>query len=174
MTNRRGNNGNGQRLYLFFCSIITADGDCSHEIKRQLLLGRKVTTNLHSILKSKDITLPTIICLVKTMDFPGNSTGVGCHYLLWHSYMTTGKTKALIRQISVGKVMCPLFNMLSSLVIAFLPRRKGLLNSWLKSLSAMILEPPRVVCHCFHCFPFYLTWSDGTRYHDLSFLNVEF
>ena len=51
-------------------SPITADGDCSHEIKRRLLLGRKVMTNLDSILKSRDITLPTKICLVKAMVFP--------------------------------------------------------------------------------------------------------
>ena len=49
---------------------ITADGDCSHEIKRRLLLGRKVMTNLDSILKSRDITLPTKVCLVKAMVFP--------------------------------------------------------------------------------------------------------
>ena len=51
-------------------SKITADGDCSHEIKRSLLLGRKVLTNLDSILKSRDITLPTKVCLVKAMVFP--------------------------------------------------------------------------------------------------------
>ena len=51
-------------------SKITADGDCSYEIKRQLLLGRKVMTNLDSILKSRDVTLPTKVCLVKAMDFP--------------------------------------------------------------------------------------------------------
>ena len=51
-------------------SKITADGDCSHEIKRHLLLGRKVMTNLNSILKSRDITLPTKVCLVKAMVFP--------------------------------------------------------------------------------------------------------
>ena len=51
-------------------SKITADGDCSHEIKRRLLLGRKVMANLHSILKSRDITLPTKVCLVKAMVFP--------------------------------------------------------------------------------------------------------
>ena len=51
-------------------SKITADGDCSHEIKRRLLLGREVMTNLDSILKSKDITLPTKVCLVKAMVFP--------------------------------------------------------------------------------------------------------
>ena len=51
-------------------SKITADGDCSHDIKRRLLLGRKIMTNLNSILKSRDITLPTKVCLVKAMDFP--------------------------------------------------------------------------------------------------------
>ena len=54
----------------FLCSKITADGDCSHEIKRRLLLGRKVVTNLDSIFKSRDITLPTKFCLVKAMVFP--------------------------------------------------------------------------------------------------------
>ena len=54
------------RDFIFFGSNITADGDCSHEIKRHLLLGRKVMTNLDSILKSKDITLPTKVCQVKT------------------------------------------------------------------------------------------------------------
>ena len=71
MANRWGNNGNGERL--FFCggdSKITADGACSHEMKRCLLLGRKVMTNLDSILKSRDITLPTKVHLVKAMVFP--------------------------------------------------------------------------------------------------------
>ena len=54
----------------FLGSKITADGDCSHEIKRRLLLGRNVMTNLHSIFKSRDITLPTEVCLVKAMVFP--------------------------------------------------------------------------------------------------------
>ena len=56
--------------FIFQGSKITADGDCSHEIKRRLLLGRKVMTNLDSILKSRDITLPTKVCLVKAMVFP--------------------------------------------------------------------------------------------------------
>ena len=56
--------------FIFGGSKITADGDCSHEIKRRLLLGRKVMTNLDSIFKSKDITLPTTVCLVKAMVFP--------------------------------------------------------------------------------------------------------
>ena len=56
--------------FIFWGSKITADGDCSHEIKRRLFLGRKVMTNLDSILKSRDITLPTKVCLVKAMVFP--------------------------------------------------------------------------------------------------------
>ena len=56
--------------FIFLGSKITADGDCSHEIKRYLLVGRKAITNLDSILKSRDITLPTKICIVKAMIFP--------------------------------------------------------------------------------------------------------
>ena len=58
------------RDFIFWCSKITADGDCSHEIKRHFLLGRKVMTNLVIILKSRDNTLPTKVCLVKAMVFP--------------------------------------------------------------------------------------------------------
>ena len=95
---------------------------------------------------------------------------------LSHPYMTTGKTIAFTRQTFVGKVMSQLFNMLSRSVITFLPRNKCLLISWLQSPSAVILErppSPRKVCHCFHCFPICLSWSDGSGCHDLSFLNVE-
>ena len=91
---------------------------------------------------------------------------------LSHPYVTTGKTIALTRWTFVSKVMSLLFNMLPRFVIAFLPRRKRLLISWLHSQSAVILEPPKIksvtvsivspsICH------------DGTRYHDLRFLNVE-
>ena len=69
MENRWENHGNSGRLH-FLGSKITADGDCSHEIKRYLLLGRKAMTNLDSILRSKDITLPTKVHLVKAMVFP--------------------------------------------------------------------------------------------------------
>ena len=69
MGNRWVNSGNSVRLY-FWGSKITADRDCSHEIKRCLLLGRKVMTNLDSMLKSRDITLPTKVLLVKAMIFP--------------------------------------------------------------------------------------------------------
>ena len=69
MGNRWGNSGNSVRLY-FLGSKITVDGDCSHEIKKCLLLGRKVMSNLDSIFKSRDITLLTKLCLVKAMVFP--------------------------------------------------------------------------------------------------------
>ena len=75
---------------------------------------------------------------------------------LSHPCMTTGKTTALTRWIFVGKVMCLFFNRLSRLVITFLSRSKYLLNSQLQSPSAVILEPPKIVCHFFHCFPIYL------------------
>ena len=90
--------------------------------------------------------------------------------LLAHPYMTTGKTIALIRWTFVGKVMSLFFSMLSRLVITFLLRTKCLLSSWLQSPSAVILEPKKIVCHC---FPTYLPWSNGPQCH-ISFLNVEF
>ena len=94
---------------------------------------------------------------------------------LSHLYTTTGKTTALTRRTFVGKLMSLLFNMLSRLVIAFLPRSKRLLNSWLQSPSVVILEPPKIkpltvstdsssICH----------EVDGIGCQYLSFLNVEF
>ena len=70
MANRWGNNGKSDRLCFGEGSKITADGDCSHEIKRPLFLGRKAMRNLDSILKSSDITLPTNVCIIKAMVFP--------------------------------------------------------------------------------------------------------
>ena len=70
MENRWGNSRNSVRIFIFLGSQITADGDCSHEIKRPLLLGRKVMTNLNGILKSRDITLPIKVHLIKAMVFP--------------------------------------------------------------------------------------------------------
>ena len=97
-------------------------------------------------------------------------------FIVWlsHPYMTTGKTIALTRRTFVGKVMSLLFNMLSLLVIIFLPRSKHLLISWLQSPSAVISEPPKIVSHGFHHFPIHLPWSDETRCHYLTSLNVEF
>ena len=77
MGNRRGNSGNSDILY-FLGSKITADGDCSHEIERCLLLGRKVMTNLDSILKIREITLPTKVHLIKVMVFPVVMYGCEC------------------------------------------------------------------------------------------------
>ena len=74
---------------------------------------------------------------------------------LSHPYMTTGKTIAMTRRTFVSKVMSLLFNMLSRLVITFLPKSKCLLISRLQSPSVVILEPPKIVSHCFHCFPIY-------------------
>ena len=95
--------------------------------------------------------------------------------ILWHSaffivqlshpYVTTRKTIALTRWTFVGKGMSLLLNMLSRLVIAFLPRSKHLLISWLQSPSAVILEPPPNKIS--HCFPIYLPWSDGVGSHSL-------
>ena len=81
---------------------------------------------------------------------------------LSHPYMTTGKTIALTRRTFVGKVMSLLFNMLSRLVITFLPRSKHLLISWLQSPSAVILEPRKIKSASFHCFPhlFAMKWWD--------------
>ena len=74
---------------------------------------------------------------------------------LSYTYMTTGKTIALTRQILVGKVMSLLLKMLSRLVITFLPRSKRLLISWLQSPAAVILEPKKIKSDSFHCFPIY-------------------
>ena len=94
--------------------------------------------------------------------------------LLSHPYVTTGKAIALTTWTFVGKVMSLLFNMLSSFVMALLPRSKPLLISWLQSLSVVILEPTKIKSHCFYCFPNYLLWSDGTGCNDLGFLSVKF
>ena len=94
---------------------------------------------------------------------------------LSHPYMTSRKTIDLTRRTFVGKVMFMLFNMLSRLVIAFLSRSKCLLVSWLRSSSAVILEPKNIKSVTVSLVsPIYLPWSDGTRWHDFSFLTVEF
>ena len=91
-----------------------------------------------------------------------------------YPYKTTGKTTALTRQIFVDKVMSLLFNMMSTLVITFLPKGKYLLISWLLSPSEVISEPKEVKSVMILLFPLLFGWSDGTRYHHLSFLNVDF
>ena len=77
--------------FIFLGSKITADGDCSHEIKRHLLLGRKVMSNLDSIFKSRDITLPTKVCLVKAMVFP---------------VVTYGCESWTVKRLSAEELMC--------------------------------------------------------------------
>ena len=101
----------------------------------------------------------------------------GSQLSLWsnsHPSMTTGKTITLTRWTFVGKIMSLLFNMLSSFIIAFLPRSKCILISWLQSPPAGILEPKKVKSITVAIFfPVCLPWSDGTKCHDLGFLNVE-
>ena len=95
--------------FIFGGSKITADGDCSHEIKRCLLLARKAMRNLDSILKSRDITLPTKVCLVKAVDFPGKNTGVGCHLIYhekcWVGWMKHKMESRLLGEISINSDM---------------------------------------------------------------------
>ena len=91
-----GETGEAVSDFIFWSSKITADGDCSHEIKRHLLLGRKVMANLDSIFKNRDITLPTKVCLVKAMVFPVVMYGCEC----W-----TVK-KAECRRIDAFKLWC--------------------------------------------------------------------
>ena len=98
-------------------------------------------------------------------------------FIVWlsHPYMTTGKTIVLTRWTFVGKVMSLLFNMLSMSVITFFPKSKCVLISWLQSPSAVILEPKKIkVYHCFHYFPVYLPWCDGTGCLDLDFWTLSF
>ena len=94
---------------------------------------------------------------------------------LSHLYMTTGKTKALTIQTFDDKVILLFFSALSRFVIAFLPRSKHLLISWLQSLSSVISEPKKIKSVTLSTFfPIYLSWSDGTRRRGFHFLNVEF
>ena len=92
---------------------------------------------------------------------------------LSHPYMTTVKTIALTRWTFVGKIMSLLFNMLSKLVITFVPRSKCLLNSFKFIICSGFGAQKNKVCHCFHCFSIYLPWRGETGYLDLCFLNVE-
>ena len=93
---------------------------------------------------------------------------------LSHPYVTTGKTIAMTRRTFVDKLMSLLFNMLSRLVITFLPRSKGLFISWLQSPSAVILEPKRIKSVTVFIVSPSIYTSDGTGCHDVGFLNVEF
>ena len=92
---------------------------------------------------------------------------------LSHPYMTIGKTIVLTRWNFFGIVMSLLFNMLSRLVITFISRTKCLNVTAAVTICSDFGAQKNKVCHCFHCFPIYLPWTDGTRCHNLSFLNVE-
>ena len=96
MANRWGNSGNSVRLFLLLFSKITADGDCSHEIKRHLLLGRTIMTNQDSILKRRYITLPTKVRLVEAMVFP----------LVMYGYESCTVKKAEHRRIDAFELWC--------------------------------------------------------------------
>ena len=91
---------------------------------------------------------------------------------LSHPYMTTGSTIALTRQTFVDKVMSVLFNMLSRLVITFLPRSKCLNFMAAITICSDFGAPKNKVSHCFHCFPIYLPWSGGIGCHELRFLKM--
>ena len=93
---------------------------------------------------------------------------------LSHLYTFTGKKHSFYRWTFVGKVMSLLFNMLSRLVIAFLPRSDCFNFMASVTICSDLWTQEIKVCHCFHCFPIYLPWSHGTRWHDLHFLKVEF
>ena len=95
---------------------------------------------------------------------------------LSHPNVATGKTIALTSQTFVGKVMSLLFNMLSRLVIALLPRSKQASFNFMAAVTICndFGAQENKISHCFHCFCIYLPWNDGTGWHDLGFLNVEF
>ena len=95
---------------------------------------------------------------------------------LSHPYMTTGKTIALTRRTFVGKVMSLLFNMLSRLVLYNFSSNEQASFNFVATVTICsdFGVQKNKVNHCFHCFPFYLPWSNGTRCHDLSFLKIEF
>ena len=114
--------------FIFFSSKITADGDCSHDIKRRLLLGRKVMTNLDSIFKSRDITLPTKVRLVKAMAFPA----------IRHGHESWTVKKAEHRRIDAFELWC----WRRLLRVLWTARRSN--QSILKEISLGCLRPPDV------------------------------
>ena len=143
MANRWGNNRDSEGLY-FGGSKITADDDCSHEIKRRLLLGKKVMTNLDSILKSRDITLPTNIHLVKAMVFPVVMYGCASwavkkaecqnidafelwcwRRLLWVPWTARRSNQSILKEISSG---CSLEGLMLKLKLQYFGH---LMQSWL-------------------------------------------
>ena len=164
--------------FIFLGSKITTDGDCSHEIKRHLLLGREVKTNLDSIFKSRDINLPTKVCLVKAMVFP--MVIYGCeswtvkkaeHWridafelrcwrrLLRVSWTARRSNQSILKEISLG---ISLEGMMLKLKLQYFGQLMRELTHW-----------KRVWCY-FHCFPIYFPWSDGTNAMILVFWMLSF
>ena len=141
---------------------------------RHLVLGRKAMTNISQPVSSVAQSCLTLCDPMDWLDLlavQGTLKSLLQYQsskasILWrpdfftvqlsHPYMTTGKTIALTKWTFLGKVMSLLLKTLSRLVITFLPRSKRLLISWLQSPSAVILEPRKIVCQCFHCFPIHL------------------
>ena len=161
-----------------------------------MLTHWKESYDQHSIFKSRDITLSTKVHLVKAMVLP--VVMYGCeswtvkkaeHWRMagWHHWLDGPGSEwtpgvgagqgGLAYCYSWGRKQSDTTERLNwtewRVVITFVPRSRILLISWLKSPSAVLLEPPKIVCQWFHCFPIYFLGNDGTRCHDLSFLNVE-
>ena len=147
------------RDFIFLGSKITADGDCSHEIKRRLLLGRKVMTNLGSILKSRDITLPTQVLIVKAMAFP--VVMYGCEiwtikksdcrridaFKMWHwrrllrvPWTARRSNQSILKEISPG---CSLKGLMLKLKLQYFGHLMGSTDSFEKTLMLGKIEDRR-------------------------------
>ena len=148
-------------MYWNFCFSISPSNECSGLISFRIdwfdLLV--VQGTLKSLLQHHSSKASVLQC--------------STFFMVWHTHldMTTGKTIDLTIWIFVSKVMSLLLNMLSRLVIAFLPRSKSLNFMAAVTICSDFGAQENKVCHCFHCFPIYLPWSDGNRCHDCSFLN---
>ena len=157
-----------QCYFIFWGSKITADGDCSHEIKKRLLLWRKVMTNLDSLENPMDgrAWKAAVHGVAKSQTRLSNFTFT-FHFHALEKEMAThsrysclenprdgGAWWAAIYGVAQSRTWLKWLSSSSRLVITFLPRSKRFLISWLQTPSAVILEPPQnKVCYCFHCFP---------------------
>ena len=157
MGNRWGNSGNHARFY-FWGSKITADGDCSHEVKRCLLLGGKIMTNIGSVLKSRDITLSTKVCLVKAMVFPVvmygceswtikkaespriDSLNCGAGEVLRVPWTATRSNQSILKEIGPG---CSLEGLMLKLKLQYFGHLMQRANSFKKTLMLRKIEGRR-------------------------------